>query len=88
MNIQLNISGRVQGVGFRFAAKQRAIAYNLSGWVRNLPDGTVELEIEGEPNNIEGFLVELKAGFNPFIKIEVIHSKEGNHMGYKKFEIK
>ncbi|MDR1916913.1 MAG: acylphosphatase [Synergistaceae bacterium] len=42
------VSGRVQGVGFRWFAKSRADELGLSGWVRNLPDGAVELVFQGE----------------------------------------
>lgn len=47
------IKGYVQGVGFRRRAARIASALNLTGWVRNLPDGRVELEVQGEPENIE-----------------------------------
>lgn len=42
------ISGRVQGVGFRYFARDAALREGVTGWVRNLPDGTVEARIEGE----------------------------------------
>src|SRR3989442_1130227 len=41
------IRGRVQGVGFRFFAQDAAETHGLKGWVRNLPGGNVELEVEG-----------------------------------------
>ena len=41
--------GRVQGVGFRYTCKTVAQRYAVSGWVRNLPDGSVETTVEGEP---------------------------------------
>lgn len=41
--------GRVQGVGFRYTCKTVAQRYAVSGWVRNLPDGSVEMTVEGEP---------------------------------------
>jgi acylphosphatase len=42
------ISGRVQGVGFRFSTQDVAMVYGLAGWVRNLPDGRVEAVFEGD----------------------------------------
>ena len=48
--------GRVQGVGFRFSVKEIAQGYELAGWVRNLPDGRVQLEAQGDDVEIEGFL--------------------------------
>lgn len=47
------ISGRVQGVGFRAAARHRAIELGLSGYARNLPDGRVEIFAQGEPMEID-----------------------------------
>lgn len=53
-------SGRVQGVGFRDAAKQVALSYEVCGWVKNLPDGTVELRCMSDTAaELEAFLQEL-----------------------------
>jgi acylphosphatase len=49
-------SGRVQGVGFRYAALQVAREFEVSGYVCNLPDGRVQLEAEGDPQEIGAFL--------------------------------
>lgn len=43
------VEGKVQGVGFRQGCCRRAMDLNLSGWVRNLPDGVVEVQAEGSP---------------------------------------
>ena len=48
-------SGHVQGVGFRFTVKSVAAGYEVSGIVRNLPDGRVELVAEGERSELEAF---------------------------------
>jgi acylphosphatase len=49
-------SGRVQGVGFRYAAQQLAHGLAVAGYVRNLPSGQVELVAEGEATVVDGFL--------------------------------
>lgn len=51
--------GRVQGVGFRYAVKQLARSFDVSGWVRNLPDGTVEMQTVGERDEVAAFLGEI-----------------------------
>jgi acylphosphatase len=48
--------GRVQGVGFRYTAHRIAADYEVCGYVRNLPDGRVELVAEGEPAEIDRFV--------------------------------
>jgi acylphosphatase len=53
---QVLYSGRVQGVGFRYSVKQIAAGYEVVGWVRNLPDGRVELQVGGEHEEVEEFL--------------------------------
>jgi acylphosphatase len=56
------ITGRVQGVSFRYNAQREARRLALTGWVRNLPDGTVETLAEGEDAQIEQFAVWLRQG--------------------------
>ena len=54
-------SGFVQGVGFRFTTKMLASSYALTGWVRNLPDGTVEVETQGEKEEIRTFIDRIRS---------------------------
>jgi acylphosphatase len=56
------ISGRVQGVGFRFFAERAAREAGVRGWVRNLPDGTVETIVEGEEAAVIRYLDRLRVG--------------------------
>ena len=53
---QVYYSGRVQGVGFRYSVKQIASGYEVIGWVRNLPDGRVELVASGDLPEVEAFI--------------------------------
>ena len=52
--------GRVQGVGFRYYAVNKANQLGLTGWVKNLPDGTVEMEVQGEKPLIDQLIIFLQ----------------------------
>lgn len=52
--------GRVQGVGFRYYAVNKANQLGLNGWVKNLPDGTVEMEVQGEEPLIDQLIIFLQ----------------------------
>lgn len=65
------ISGRVQGVGFRYFVQENAYHLNLKGWVRNLVDGTVEVEVEGNHTQLEKFIQILNKGPRSAIVEEV-----------------
>lgn len=52
---QVYFSGRVQGVGFRYSVQEVACGYEVTGFVRNLVDGRVELVVEGEEEEIKAF---------------------------------
>jgi acylphosphatase len=54
--VHVVVDGRVQGVGFRYAAYRRAQEFGLGGWVRNLDDGRVEAEFEGPREALEQML--------------------------------
>lgn len=56
------VSGRVQGVGFRYHARKEAQALSIAGWVRNLPDGRVELMIQGEESALEALVAWCRRG--------------------------
>ncbi len=59
---RLVISGQVQGVGFRWYARRAANALGVTGWVRNLPDGRVEVQAAGPPNALDQLKSELRKG--------------------------
>ena len=65
------VGGVVQGVGFRFFTQRIAARHQVTGYVRNLPDGRVEALAEGAPQNIEAFKFDLLAG-PAFSRVESI----------------
>jgi len=66
--VHIYYSGMVQGVGFRFTVQGYAIELGLTGWVKNLPDGRVEVLVEGEEKSIRQFLDAIDKHFQLYIK--------------------
>ena len=60
--IHIIVTGRVQGVGFRYFTVRCANDLGISGWVRNLPDGSVETAIQGQGEKIEEMIGRLREG--------------------------
>ena len=58
----VEVSGRVQGVSFRYLTRQKALSLGLSGWVRNLPNGRVECEFEGPREALEKMIAFCREG--------------------------
>ena len=80
-------SGRVQGVGFRYTAKTVAAGFEITGTIRNLPDGRVELTVEGQRGELESFRAALyDAGLAGFIREEQLTWAEAENK-FRGFEI-
>ena len=80
-------SGHVQGVGFRYAVKSAARGFEVTGTVRNLPDGRVELMVEGETPELEAFRRAIpEAGLSGLIRHEDVSWSEAG-VGFRGFEI-
>jgi acylphosphatase len=85
--MQVFYSGRVQGVGFRYTAKTTAMGFEVTGTVRNLPDGRVELLVEGARDELDAYRQAiLDSGLGSFIRAEAVswHPAAG---GFRGFEI-
>ena len=70
--LHARISGRVQGVGFRWFVREEARRLGLAGWVRNLPTGDVELVAEGPPETLAAFARTIAQG-PPGARVELVH---------------
>jgi acylphosphatase len=81
------VTGRVQGVGFRYFTYSIANKYGLRGWVRNLSDGSVEVVVQGEEGRIENLRKYLLRG-NMFIKVGKIQEKTLEVEEFSSFEIR
>jgi acylphosphatase len=62
VRVRVFTGGRVQGVAYRFFTEKHAARFGLTGWVRNLDDGRVEVLAEGPAGQIESFLERLREG--------------------------
>ena len=80
--VRIIVTGRVQGVGFRYFTVRCANDLSLCGWVRNLPDGRVETAIQGQGEKIEEMIGLLKQGPGAAnvsgLEIEEIESESGS----------
>lgn len=87
--IRFVVTGRVQGVGFRWFIRAEARPLGLNGWVRNRPDGAVEGEVEGRDDAIEALIPCLEVGPPSAIVTNVEISEISDELQpYKLFEIR
>ncbi|MBU1999217.1 MAG: acylphosphatase [Candidatus Omnitrophota bacterium] len=66
--LHIYISGQVQGVGFRYTAREIADETGICGWVANLRDGRVEIVAEAEEDALKSFLVKINTQFSRYIQ--------------------
>lgn len=86
--LQARIFGHVQGVGFRYFTLTRARQLSLAGWVRNDPDGSVELVVEGPPATLDTFEDMLSDG-PPVSEVERVEAERRPATGdLRGFQIK
>ena len=65
---EITVAGRVQGVGFRFFTQQTALNLRITGWVKNQTDGSVIMEVQGTPQQLDSLITRLKQG-NGYSKV-------------------
>ena len=81
------VTGKVQGVGFRAAARKEAKILGLTGWVQNWNDGTVHLAVEGDFEGINIYVLKLKRG-SFLSRVVTIRIHTGRVEQYDGFEIR
>ncbi|MCF8110648.1 MAG: acylphosphatase [Desulfobacteraceae bacterium] len=82
------INGRVQGVNYRMATSMAADRYGVGGWVRNVPDGTVEAYIEGDAQNVDAMLDWCRKG-PPAASVTDVRVNEEEYTGkYSDFTVR
>jgi acylphosphatase len=77
--------GRVQGVGFRYTTRHIASRFNVTGYVKNLPDGRVQLVVEGTSDEIERFVAAIAAELDRYIAdtTEDVSAATGEFQGFE-----
>lgn len=87
INYLIFVSGRVQRVGFRYATLLLARQYHLTGTVENLPDGQVKINVQGTASDVKAFVLAIKAGPNPYCRVEEVHIQPQPLAKWRTFKI-
>lgn len=86
-NVRVIFKGSVQGVGFRFTVIHAARSFDVTGFVRNLPDGTVEMMAEGEEAELKQFIGAIETKMSYYIRDTFIQWSEAT-AEYRGFEVR
>ncbi len=88
IRVHVWVTGRVQGVCFRYAVEEEARARGITGWVRNLPDGRVEGVFEGDEPGVRDMLMYCRSG-PPYAEVSHVEVREEPFQGeFRGFEIR
>ena len=85
--IQIIVHGRVQGVWFRAGTKEKAGELGIFGWVKNRPEGTVEIHAEGEKSQIDNFIFWCRKG-TPAANVTSVDLASISLQNFTSFEIR
>jgi acylphosphatase len=83
----ITISGRVQGVGYRYSARSVALQLGIKGYIRNLPGGNVYIEAEGNPVQMTAFVNWCRQG-PTHARIDTVNMDDGEVVGFRDFGIR
>ncbi|HEY0952072.1 acylphosphatase [Nocardioides sp.] len=85
-SVDVTVTGRVQGVSFRYAAEREATRLGVTGWVRNEPDGSVAAHAEGDPGAVDAFVRWCHDG-PPMAYVERVDVQEAEDQGSTSFRV-
>lgn len=85
--LRLTVRGRVQGVGFRWWAMERAGRLGICGWVANRPDGSVEILAEGAPADLQAFAADMEKG-PPLARVDTLFTRPCPAEGFRDFRVR
>jgi len=86
--VKIIVKGIVQGVNFRYYTQRQASKYNLTGWVKNLPDGSVAAVFEGEEDDVNAMLQWCRRGPSAAHVTELIEQPEEYRGEFSAFSVK
>lgn len=86
--MKITVTGRVQGVSYRAWTKSQAVELQVKGWVRNLPDGSVEALVEGSPADLSELISRMKVGPALASVRDVQVEPDSGHEALSSFEIR
>lgn len=87
LHASVHFTGHVQGVGFRYATLQVAKEFEVAGYVKNLPDGRVLLEAEGQPGVVEAFVTAVSERMHGHVR-KVERMQQKRPPAFQGFEIR
>lgn len=88
INAEIIVQGFVQGIGYRYFTLRKARDYNLVGYVKNLMNGDVLCEVEGEEGLVNDFIKELRIGPTFSRVTNIVVEKSNTLVGYTTFEVR
>ena len=86
--VEVKVEGRVQGVGFRYFIMRNAENLGLSGYVRNMPDGSVEIDAEGSKDKLDRLIAAAEKGPSASYVSNVNVQWHEKEKGYSSFSLK
>lgn len=84
----LRVSGRVQGVFFRASTERQAERHGVAGWARNEPDGTLEVWLEGERDDVEAVERWIRGGGPPAARVASVSVLDARPEGLEGFDVR